>query len=510
MEETCSKKNVTHSDLSLDESYKILEKELLREGLQFLTREQIETDIDERKQKAKPWNSYHHSDSYPGMIVFPNTTEQVSTVVKLCNQYKVPLIPYGGGTSIEGQLTISTRGGVSLDFANMKKVLELNEEDLDCRVEAGMGYVELNEILKSKGLWFPLDPGPGATVGGMCACRCSGSTAVRYGSMRENVLNLTAVLADGSIIHTGSRARKCSAGYDITRLLIGSEGTLAVITEATLKLHGIPKVSYAVRIAFPGPDGVRNAALTAKDTLNCGVTIGRCELLDEVMINIVNFANPLNPQGPWPEHPTLMYEITGISHQVALEQREVVTRIAQKHGGTAIYTATSEEETKTFWKFRKECLWSAMSMYPDREAMITDVCVPLTKLADLIADTKLEIVKTGLPCPILAHAGDGNFHVLIFFKVDDPKEVAAAKALASTMALKAIALGGTCSGEHGIGVGKKEFLKKEMGENTIALMKLIKTTMDPQDILNPGKVLDIDRAAPLPTTAPVKACCSKH
>lgn len=221
--------------------------------------------------------------------------------------------------------------------------------------------------------------------------------------MRENVLNLTAVLPDGTIIHTGSRARKSSAGYDITRLLIGSEGTLAIITEATLKLHGIPKVSHAVRITFPG--GVKDAAMTAKETLNCGITVGRCELLDDAMVKVINQANPQNPLGPWPEHTTLMYELTGISAQAVAEQREVVTAIARKHGGSDIYTATSAEETRQFWKFRKECLWSAMSQYPEHEPMITDVCVPLTKLPDLIHETKLNIAKGSLPCQIVAHAG---------------------------------------------------------------------------------------------------------
>eukprot|EP01032_Pedospumella_encystans_P022359 gene22359-25332_t len=460
------------------------------ELLQFLAPHQIDDHIDERIQRGKPWNSYHKSQYIPELILLPESTEQVSKIVKLCHKYKVPVIPFGGGTSLEGQTLISPIGGVSLDFNHMKKVLELNEEDLDVRVEAGLGYVELNEILESKGLWFPLDPGPGASIGGMCACRCSGSTAVRYGSMRENVLNLTAVLPDGSIIKTGSRARKSSAGYDITRLLIGSEGTLAIITEATLKLHGIPKISHAVRISFPG--GVKDAAMTAKATLNCGVTVGRCELLDDNMVKIINQANPQNPQGPWLEHTTLLYEITGISPEAVAEQRDVVTAIAKKYGGTGIYTATSEAETKQFWKFRKECLWSAMSQYPDYEPMITDVCVPLTKLPDLIHETKLRIDRSTLPCPIIAHAGDGNFHVLIFFRPDHPNEVAEAKDIASNMALQAIALGGTCTGEHGIGVGKKDLLKTEMGENTINLMKLIKTTVDPENIMNPGKMLDID------------------
>jgi D-lactate dehydrogenase (cytochrome) len=221
--------------------------------------------------------------------------------------------------------------------------------------------------------------------------------------MRENVLNVTAVLADGTIIRTGSRARKSSAGYDITRLLIGSEGTLAVITEVTLKLHGIPKISNALRISFPG--GVGDAAKTAKATLNCGVTIGRCEMLDEEMVKIINLANPYNPNGPWLEHTTLLYELTGLSPEAVAEQREIVSSIARAHGGVNIYTATSKEENAQLWKFRKECLWSAMSLYPDHEPMITDVCVPLTKLPELIEETKEQIAKTSLPCPIIAHAG---------------------------------------------------------------------------------------------------------
>mmetsp|Transcript_30234 Transcript_30234/g.50577 ORF Transcript_30234/g.50577 Transcript_30234/m.50577 type:complete len:426 (-) Transcript_30234:1340-2617(-) len=300
-----------------------------QEVRQFLEEHQIDADEEECKERAKPWNSYHESKFYPKFILVPETTEQVSKIVSLCHKYEIPIVPFGGGTSLEGH-TLSLAGGISLDFNHMKNIVQLNEEDLDITVEAGVGYVELNDMLRDKGLWFPLDPGPGASIGGMCACRCSGSTAVRYGSMRDNVLSLTAVLPDGTIIKTGSRARKSAAGYDLTRLLIGSEGTLAIITEVTLKLHGIPKVSHAVRISFP--DGVHAAATTAKDTLNCGVAIGRCELLDRTMVKLINQANPNLPEA-WPEHTTLLYEITGISPESVAEQVDVVSGIARKNGG---------------------------------------------------------------------------------------------------------------------------------------------------------------------------------
>lgn len=326
----------------------------------------------------------------------------------------------------------------------------------------------------------------------MCACRCSGSTAVRYGSMRENVLNVTAVLADGTIIRTGSRARKSSAGYDLTRLLIGSEGTLAIITEITLKLYGIPKYSSAMRISFP--KGVYDAACTARDSLSCGVTVGRCELLDDHMIKIVNAANSNNPIGVWPEHTTLLYEITGVSQNSVLEQSEIVKNIALKNGASNIEIYSRDEDCKLIWKTRKECIWSAMSQYPNREPMITDVCVPLSHLPNLINTSKELIQKTKLPCPIVAHAGDGNFHVIILFKPDDPEEVKEAKNLAKWMALEAIKLGGTCTGEHGIGVGKRELLEVEMGAETIKVMKDIKLTLDRTEILNPDKVLHFKKA----------------
>lgn len=451
---------------------------------------QVEVDPEECEMRAKPWNSYHQIKNHPDVIVTPYNTEDVSKIVKLCYKYDIPIVPFGGGTSLEGQ-TLSPEGGCSLDLNKMREIVELNEVDLDVTVQAGIGYVELNDILKEKGvpLWFPLDPGPGASVGGMCGTRCSGSTAVRYGSMRENVLNMTAVLADkdGTVIKTGSRARKSSAGYDLTRLLVGSEGTLAIITEATLKLHPIPRYSYALRVAFPS---VFEASCCARDTLSCGVTVGRCELLDELTIKDINLANPQLPGGAWEEEVTLLYELTGPSDAAVREQIEIVREIAAKNKGTKFVVATEPEEVNLIWKTRKECLWSVMSQRPDMEPMITDVCVPLSNLPKLIQESREEIDKSFLHAPVIAHAGDGNFHTLIMFHPDKENEYKEATRLAHMMADKAIALGGTCTGEHGVGVGKKEHLRKEMGEGSMKVMGQIKATLDEKKILNPTKILD--------------------
>jgi D-lactate dehydrogenase (cytochrome) len=371
----------------------------------------------------------------------------------------------------------------------MHEVVALHEEDLDIEVQAGLGYVELNDILRPHKLWFPLDPGPGASVGGMCACRCSGSTAVRYGSMRENVLNVTAVLADGTIIKTGSRARKSSAGYDLTRLLIGSEGTLAVITEVTLKLHPIPSHAYAVKVCFPS---VKEAALAATSALREGIQLGRAEMMDDAMVKIIN--NEIRDvSSKWPEKVTMLFEVTGASSVSVMEQIELLRKLVYNLDGEQEMIVTDPNECRGLWMIRKECLWSTMSQYPDCEAMITDACVPLSKLPDLITITKQDIEETGLVCPILAHAGDGNVHVLIMFKPDNEFELKKAKKLAERISFLAQSLGGTCTGEHGIGTGKKELLRKEMGMGGMKLMELIKRSMDPLNILNPDKVIDSHR-----------------
>lgn len=335
------------------------------------------------------------------------------------------------------------------------------------------------------------DPGPGASIGGMCACRCSGSTALRYGSMRDNVLNLTAVLADGTIIKTGSRARKCSAGYDVTRLLVGSEGTLAVITEATLKIHRIPPHAHALAVTF---GSIYAAAAAARDAVNAGLSVGRCEMCDEAMVRAINQANPT--MAPWEEKVTLLFELTGPTQESAVNQTTQVMEIVSLHGGQGFRFYTLPEEQRALWKIRKECLWSIMSLHPDKEPMITDVCVPLTKLPELIAQTQADINASWLPAPIVAHAGDGNFHALIMFDPTQPRDVAEARRLAHNMADRAIALGGTCTGEHGVGVGKKEHLAREMGAGTMDVMQRIKLALDPQVQLNPGKIMDLPALPP--------------
>ena len=454
------------------------------EVVKILDSSQININFDDLQQHGKPYSSYHESSKIPNIILLPKSTEDVSNIVKLCKKYHVPIVPYGGATSLEGQI-LTLQGGVSLDFTLMKEIVNINKNDLDITVQAGLGYIELNEYLKPLGLCFPLDPGPGATIGGMCACRCSGSTAVKYGSMRENVLNLTAVLADenGTIIKTGSRARKSSAGYDVTRLLIGSEGTLAIITEATLKLHTIPKISYSLRISFPS---VKEASNTAATTFTSGINIRRCELMDDEMVKIINKVHPT--MKPWIESNTLLYEITGLTEEGTLEQVEMVKDIAIKNNASSIDIATDVTANNKLWMMRKECLWTIMATYPDREPMITDVCVPLTRLAELMLYAKEAIEVSKLPCPIIAHAGDGNFHVIIMFKPDVPEEVITAGKLADDLAKKAISMEGTCTGEHGIGVGKIDLLQLEMGPGTMKVMETIKNGLDPENLLNPGKI----------------------
>jgi D-lactate dehydrogenase (cytochrome) len=460
-------------------------RSLVQDLRDCLSPDQVDTNKDECEQRGKPWNSYHSSNTHPDAIVQPESTEQVSAIMKLCARYSVPVVPYGGGTSLEGQL-LAPAGGISIDFSRMKRVIALREEDLDCTVQAGLGYIELNEILRPLGLWFPLDPGPGASVGGMIATRCSGSTAVRYGSMRENVLNITAVLPDGTILTTGGRARKSSAGYDLTRLLVGSEGTLAVATEVTLKLHPLPTHSYAIRVAFPS---VEAAAHCASNTLRAGLSVGRCELIDEVMVRDINSANPQLHGGAWSEEVTLLYELTGPSRHSVEEQTAALRGLAQAAGATGLIVCDDPEDTAQLWKTRKECLWSAMSQHPGKDPMITDVCVPLSRLSELISTTRKDLDASPLHCPIIAHAGDGNFHVLIMFDPKIPEERLEAQRLADLMARRAISMGGTCTGEHGVGVGKRHLLTDELGENSIKLMRHIKLAVDPKGIMNPGKVL---------------------
>ncbi|KAJ4834100.1 hypothetical protein Tsubulata_027196 [Turnera subulata] len=460
-------------------SHRPVPQELIRE-LNTICQDNMTTDYDERYVHGKPQNSYHRAVNIPDVVVFPRSEEEVSNIVKACDKYKVPIVPYGGATSIEGH-TLSPNGGVCIDMSLMKRVKALHVEDMDVVVEPGIGWIELNEYLEPYGLFFPLDPGPGASIGGMCATRCSGSLAVRYGTMRDNVINLKVVLANGDVVKTASRARKSAAGYDLTRLMIGSEGTLGVITEVTLRLQKIPQYSIVAMCKF---STIKDAADVAIATMMSGIQVSRVEILDEVQVRAVNLANGKN----LPEVPTLMFEFIG-TEAYAREQTLIVQKIVAEHNGSDFVFAEEPEAKKELWKVRKEALWSALAMEPTYEAMIADVCVPLSHLAELISRSKKELDASPLVCTVVAHAGDGNFHAIILFDPNREDHRREAERLNNLMVHTALSLEGTCTGEHGVGTGKMKYLEKELGVESLKTMKRIKAALDPNNIMNPGKLI---------------------
>ncbi|GJP29648.1 hypothetical protein CLOM_g19283 [Closterium sp. NIES-68] len=443
--------------------------------------EGVVEEWDERHSHAKPWNSYHQVAKLPAAVVYPRSTEQVAAVVRVCAQHGVPVVAYGGGTSLEGHTT-TPMGGVTINMTRMASVLAVHAADMDAVVQPGITWGALNDHLRPLGLFFPLDPGPGATIGGMAATRCSGSLAVRYGTMRDNVIALKAVLASGEVVKTAARTRKSAAGYDLTRLLIGSEGTLGVITEVTVRLHRIPTLSAVAMCPFPS---IRAAADAAIATVHSGVEASRVELLDDVMLRAFNQANGYS----YPQQPTLMFELTAATPEHLAQQLAVVRGVAEAHGAGKMRFAEGEEEKRELWRARKEALWAAYSLRPGTEPLITDVCVPLSRLAECMDATKADVQRSALPCPMLAHAGDGNFHVCIFFDPTSAEETAEAKALSAAITLRALAMDGTCTGEHGVGVGKTQYLERELGQEAVGAMQAVKDALDPQGILNPGKVL---------------------
>ncbi|KAL5060443.1 hypothetical protein RYX36_032047 [Vicia faba] len=460
-------------------SQKELPQELLQE-LKIICKDNISLDYDERYFHGKPQNSFHKAVNIPDVIVYPRSEEEVSKIVKLCNSHKIPIVPYGGATSIEGH-TLSPNGGVCIDMALMKKVKALHVDDMDVVVDPGIGWMELNEYLEPYGLFFPLDPGPGASIGGMCATRCSGSLAVRYGTMRDNVISLKVVLANGDIVKTASRARKSAAGYDLTRLMIGSEGTLGVITEVTLRLQKIPQFSVVAMCNFPS---VKDAADVAIATMMSGIQVSRVELLDEVQLKAINIANGKS----LPESPTLMFEFIG-TEAYAREQTQIVRKIVSEHNGSDFVFAEEPEAKKELWKARKEALWACFAMVPNTEAMISDVCVPLSHLADIISRSKKELDASSLVCTVIAHAGDGNFHTVILFDPTKEEQRQEAERLNHFMVHAALSLEGTCTGEHGVGTGKMKYLEEELGVEALRTMKKIKSVLDPNNIMNPGKLI---------------------
>jgi len=414
----------------------------------------------------------------PDAVVFVTSTAEVKAVVDICREHGVPIIPFGVGTSLEGHVN-APGGGISVDFSRMNAVLEVHEADLACTVQPGITRTQLNAHLRDSGLFFPIDPGADATIGGMCATRASGTNAVRYGTMRDNVVALEAVMANGEVIRTASRARKSSAGYDITRLLVGSEGTLGLITGVTLRLAGIPEAISAAVCPFPS---VRAACDATILTIQSGVPVARIELLDELQMKAVNAYAKLD----LPEQPTLFLEFHG-SQGVVKEESETVAAIAEEYGGGPFSFSTRPEERTRLWQARHDAYWAALGLRPGSSGISTDVCVPISRLADCVEACRADLAELGLLAPIVGHVGDGNFHTLVLVDNTDEDERSRAATFIGRLAERAIAMEGTCTGEHGIGQGKMAYLRRELG-GTIDVMKAIKRTLDPDGILNPGKI----------------------
>lgn len=423
----------------------------------------------------------HHPSLPPDAVVFPQTTEEVSEIAKICHAHKVPMIPFGTGTSLEGHVA-ALHGGVTIDVTQMNAIVEVNAEDLDCRVQPGVTRKQLNEYLRDTGLFFPIDPGADASIGGMTATRASGTNAVRYGTMRENVLGLTVVLADGRIVKTARRARKSSAGYDLTRLFVGSEGTLGIITEISLRLYGIPEAMLSAVCNFPDLESAVNTCIT---TIQSGIPIARIELADEVQIEAIN-----NYSGTeLPVEPTLFLEFHG-SEAGVKEQVEAVEAIAQEFGGGDFQWTTKPEERTKLWQARHDAAYAAKAIRRGAEVWATDVCVPISRLAECIVETQKDIRDHDLIAPIVGHVGDGNFHMVLIADKDDPDEMERAHSVNNRLVMRALAMDGTCTGEHGIGVGKMDFLVAEHGEG-VAVMRSIKQALDPENLMNPGKILRV-------------------
>lgn len=418
----------------------------------------------------------------PDAVVYPQTVDEVVAIVKLCAVHKVPMVPYGAGTSLEGHVN-ATLGGVCVDTSMMKAVIAVHDEDLDCVVEPGVTRKELNEHLRDKGLFFPIDPGADASIGGMTATRASGTNAVRYGTMKDNVLALEVVTAKGEVITTARRARKTSAGYDLTRLFVGSEGTLGIITKITLKLHGIPEAISAATCSFPS---IKAACDTAIMTIQTGLPVARIELLDEMQVRACNAYSKLS----MPEKPLLLVEFHGTEAGVA-EQVQRFGEIAGEFGGGDFQWATQAEDRTKLWQARHDVYWAGRTLRPGAQPIATDVCVPISRLADCVVETQADVAAMGLMGPIVGHVGDGNFHVGPLVMVDDPEEMKAVKAFLVRLAERAIRMDGTCTGEHGVGSGKMKYLEGELGAGTLDVMRTIKIALDPDNIMNPGKIVTL-------------------
>jgi D-lactate dehydrogenase (cytochrome) len=407
--------------------------------------------------------------------------DEVSRTMKICTRHEIPVIPFGAGTGLEGG-TVAHEGGICIELANMNSIVRVNAEDMDCVVQPGVTRKQLNKYLRDSGLFFPIDPGADASLGGMAATRASGTNAVRYGTMRENVLSLKVVMADGSIITTGHRARKSAAGYDLTHLFVGSEGTLGIIVELTLRLHGRPEAISSARVYFDDVDGAVNTAI---QTIQCGIPIARVELLDAAQMRAINQYSRTS----FPEKVTLFLEFHGSDASVK-EQAETVGGISADFGGSEFEWTAFEEQRSEMWDARHSAAYAAMAVKPSAKAYATDVCVPISSLADCIRETREDVERsTSMPSFLLGHIGDGNFHYVFLIDPDDPLEFELVMQLSERMVQRAIRMGGTCTGEHGIGLGKQKYLQLEFGETGLELMRTLKRAMDPHNLMNPGKLV---------------------
>ncbi|KAF9037791.1 hypothetical protein BDZ89DRAFT_1061376 [Hymenopellis radicata] len=443
----------------------------------------ITTDPDELRIHGHSSHDHHHGESPHSVVAYPESTEDVVKIVKIASKHRMPMTPYSGATNLEGHTRGHSSGGICIDISGMNKIIEIHEADSDLVCQPGVGWVEVNDTLKEKGipLFFPLDPAPGATIGGMLSTGCSGTNAVRYGTAKgEWFLNATVVLPNGQVIKTRRRSRKSSAGFDVTKLFIGAEGTLGIITEVTIRLAPVLPTNVAV-VQFPN---VRNATEAVIDILNQGVGIQCIELVDDVFMKATNIYGQSTRR--WPEKDSLFMKFQGPTPQSLKETADIVKKVAQRHGGTGFELARNQQEANDLWTDRKNAHYAGLALIENAKGWPTDVCVPISRLPDLVQQTKEDLASIGLVSPIVGHAGDGNFHAHILFQTDE--EEALARQAVHRMVKRAIDLDGTCTGEHGVGIGKREYLTEELGEGTIELMKTIKRAVDPLGLFNPGKL----------------------
>jgi len=453
---------------------------VLAEELAHLMGERFTTARAIRDQHGK--DESYHTPMAPDAVAFPTTTAEVAAIVTACARQQVPIVPFGAGTSLEGHVN-ALKGGVCISLARMDRIVAVRPDDLDATVEAGVTREQLNTHLRDQGLFFPVDPGANASLGGMASTRASGTNAVRYGTMRENVLALTVVLADGRVIRTARRARKSAAGYDLTRLFVGSEGTLGVITEVTLRLYGIPEAISAAVVPFASLEGAVDTVIAV---MQAGIPIARIELLDERQMEAINRYSKMNH----PLAPTLFLEFHGSPQSVA-EQVAQVEALAAEGGGQGFQWAHKPEERSRLWEARHKAAYAAMALRPGVKAWATDVCVPIARLAECIRATKADAATASFPTVIVGHVGDGNFHMALLADPNDPKELAEAKALNERVVMRALAMDGTCTGEHGVGQGKMRYLAAEHGE-ALSVMRSIKRALDPLNLMNPGKMIPLE------------------